>query len=240
MRSSSSSARGQRNLPFRVAHPRATNWIPRTDAHRPRVGPASNGLARLHRTKFRGELMGIAGNYQINPDEFRERGYSLYPRILRTSGARRDRRRNSLITTAKRDRLTLRAGRECARAWRILRATLAEASGAARRSTDMLSSSNTEVGYVAPRSARSRAGSRGAPDRHGRIYDQVSRRRRLVRRGAQPRESASPGTVPGPRSTGSSTRTSTRGSTPSSARTEPFHATRSAASLPARRDHEEL
>jgi len=30
------------------------------------------------RDKLRGELMGIAGNFQISPDEFRERGYSLY------------------------------------------------------------------------------------------------------------------------------------------------------------------
>jgi hypothetical protein len=28
--------------------------------------------------QLRGELMAIAGNYQIHPDEFRERGYSLY------------------------------------------------------------------------------------------------------------------------------------------------------------------
>src|SRR5258708_39603891 len=30
------------------------------------------------RDQLRGELMGIAGNFQIRPDDFRERGYSLY------------------------------------------------------------------------------------------------------------------------------------------------------------------
>src|SRR5258708_37098834 len=30
------------------------------------------------RDQLRGELMGIAGNFQIRPDDFRDRGYSLY------------------------------------------------------------------------------------------------------------------------------------------------------------------
>jgi hypothetical protein len=30
------------------------------------------------RDRLRGELMGIAGNFQVRPDDFRERGYSLY------------------------------------------------------------------------------------------------------------------------------------------------------------------
>ena len=30
------------------------------------------------RDKLRGELMGIAGNFEVRPDEFRDRGYSLY------------------------------------------------------------------------------------------------------------------------------------------------------------------
>src|SRR5271156_1236405 len=30
------------------------------------------------RDKLRGELMGIAGNFEVHPDEFRERGYSTY------------------------------------------------------------------------------------------------------------------------------------------------------------------
>lgn len=37
------------------------------------------GLAlSFARDQLRGELMGIAGNFQIRPDDFRERGYSLY------------------------------------------------------------------------------------------------------------------------------------------------------------------
>jgi hypothetical protein len=32
--------------------------------------------------RFRGEVMGILGNYQISPDKFRERGYSLYAEYL--------------------------------------------------------------------------------------------------------------------------------------------------------------
>ena len=51
--------------------------------------------------KLRGELMGIAGNFQISPDEFRERGYSAYveyaPETTLAIGA------SSLFTRATRD-----------------------------------------------------------------------------------------------------------------------------------------
>jgi hypothetical protein len=51
--------------------------------------------------KFRGELMGIAGNFQIRPDAFRERGYSAYfeyaPMTTLAVGA------SSMFTRATRD-----------------------------------------------------------------------------------------------------------------------------------------
>ncbi len=53
------------------------------------------------REKLRGELMGILGNFQISPDEFRERGYSVYveyaPETSLAVGA------SSLFTRATRD-----------------------------------------------------------------------------------------------------------------------------------------
>jgi hypothetical protein len=51
--------------------------------------------------KFRTEVMGIAGNFQVRPDEFRERGYSAYAEYAPTTtlafGA------SSLLTRATRD-----------------------------------------------------------------------------------------------------------------------------------------
>jgi hypothetical protein len=53
------------------------------------------------RDKLRGELMGIVGNFEVNPDDFRERGYSTYVEYAPTTtlalGA------SSLFTRATRD-----------------------------------------------------------------------------------------------------------------------------------------
>ena len=55
----------------------------------------------LSEDKFRTEVMGIAGNFEIRPDEFRERGYSAYAEYAPTTtlalGA------SSLFTRATRD-----------------------------------------------------------------------------------------------------------------------------------------
>jgi len=50
---------------------------------------------------LRGEVMGIAGNYQISPDVYRERGYSAYAEIAPLSNAAFG--LSSLVTHAKRD-----------------------------------------------------------------------------------------------------------------------------------------
>ena len=60
------------------------------------------GLALAYsEEKFRTEVMGIAGNFQVRPDEFRERGYSAYAEYAPTTtlafGA------SSLFTRATRD-----------------------------------------------------------------------------------------------------------------------------------------
>ncbi len=54
---------------------------------------------------FRGELMGIAGNYQINPDRFRERGYSGYLEWMLADQAAVG--VSSLVTYARADQSTL-------------------------------------------------------------------------------------------------------------------------------------
>lgn len=69
---------GRLNLPFGVRIPEHTSWIreyTRTD----RESDQQHGVAFAYNGDgIRAEVMGIAGNYQVNPDRFRERGYSLY------------------------------------------------------------------------------------------------------------------------------------------------------------------
>ena len=54
---------------------------------------------------LRGEIMAIAGNYQISPDEYRERGYSGYAELAPVSNAAFG--VSSLVTYAKRDKTLL-------------------------------------------------------------------------------------------------------------------------------------
>jgi len=102
------------------------------------------GLAYTGET-FRTEVMGIAGNFQINPDEYRERGYSLFfeyfPDPYLGVGA------SSKVTFAGTDRITLQEdvlrqahgvlGRAKLTEWL---AVLAEA--------DLLLATDTTTGYV--------------------------------------------------------------------------------------------
>jgi hypothetical protein len=59
---------GRMNLPFGIRATRTTV----NDEQQTGVSVFWNNR------KFRGELMGIAGNFQLRPDSFRDRGYSMY------------------------------------------------------------------------------------------------------------------------------------------------------------------
>ena len=97
---------GRMNLPFGVRSIEHTLWArtyngtygPRTDIN---AGQEHGLSLSVNKGKFRGEVMAILGNYQLNPDTFRERGYSAYAEYAitkkLTAGA------SSLITHAKRD-----------------------------------------------------------------------------------------------------------------------------------------
>ncbi|HEY3233122.1 MAG TPA: hypothetical protein VGJ84_00305, partial [Polyangiaceae bacterium] len=69
---------GRLNLPFGVRIPEHTAWVrdyTRTD----RESDQQHGIAVAYNgDSARGEIMLILGNYQVRPDRFRERGYSLY------------------------------------------------------------------------------------------------------------------------------------------------------------------
>jgi len=69
---------GRMALPFGIRMIEHTLWarsLTRTDFDDTQEYGASLSLAR---DKLRGEVMGIVGNFQIHPDDFRERGYAAY------------------------------------------------------------------------------------------------------------------------------------------------------------------
>lgn len=73
---------GRMNLPFGVRIPEHVMWA-RTATRTDREHSQQHGVALdYYEGRFRAELMGIVGNYQISPDKFRERGYSLYGEYL--------------------------------------------------------------------------------------------------------------------------------------------------------------
>jgi hypothetical protein len=96
---------GRLNLPFGVRMPEHTMWVRQTTRTDRESGQQYGVALAYNAEKIRGELMGIAGNYQINPDEYRERGYSGYVEL--SVGERAGIGVSSLYTYAKRDRVSL-------------------------------------------------------------------------------------------------------------------------------------
>ena len=76
---------GRIALPFGIRMIEHTLWaraLSRTDIDQTQ----QYGVAlSFSEDKFRGEVMGIAGNFQIRPDDFRERGYSAYAEYAPTT-----------------------------------------------------------------------------------------------------------------------------------------------------------
>jgi hypothetical protein len=96
---------GRLNLPFGVRIPEHTMWV-REATRTDRESDQQHGLALAYNSEIaHAEGMAILGNYQLNPDEFRERGYSFFVEIL--AGSRAAIGVSSLYTYANRDRVTL-------------------------------------------------------------------------------------------------------------------------------------
>lgn len=96
---------GRLNLPFGLRIPDHTMWtreLSRTDTE----SDQQHGAAvAYNRGAIRSEVMGIAGNYQIRPDRYRERGYSGFAEYAFTDGLAAG--VSSLVTEARADRVTL-------------------------------------------------------------------------------------------------------------------------------------
>jgi hypothetical protein len=94
---------GRLNLPFGVRIPEHVMWV-RSATRTDRESAQQHGISANYTAEtFRVEVMGIAGNYQINPDEFRERGYSGYFEYF--AAEKTVVGLSSLVTIAKNDRL---------------------------------------------------------------------------------------------------------------------------------------
>lgn len=136
---------GRMNLPFGIRMPEHTMWV-RDATRTDRESSQQHGVAIDYNSgHFRGQLMGILGNFQMSPDKYRERGYSLYGEYLFTP--RLGIGVSSLITHADADRflvsvpLTRQAHGLTARYSPIVPlAILAEA--------DVLLSDQTSAGYA--------------------------------------------------------------------------------------------
>ncbi len=137
---------GRLNLPYGIRIPEHTMLV-RQETRTDRESDQQHGLALAYNGQsLRGELMGIAGNYQISPDEYRERGYSGYLELL--TGQTSAVGVSSLVTYAKRDRTTLEPDVLRMAHGPFVRAALAEPL-VVLVEADVLKRSKADVGYVA-------------------------------------------------------------------------------------------
>lgn len=96
---------GRLNLPFGIRIPEHTMWV-REATRTDRESDQQHGVALAYGSEqLRAEGMVILGNYQIGPDEFRERGYSFFVELMAAPRAALG--VSSNYSLARRDRMTL-------------------------------------------------------------------------------------------------------------------------------------
>ena len=137
---------GRLNLPFGVRIPEHIAWV-REETRTDRESDQQHGLALSYSGSYlRGELMAILGNYQINPDKFRERGYSLFLEALVASslgvGV------NSLVTTAQADRETFEDETTLRQSHGLFARLVPASQVAVLAEGDALLETDTDLGYV--------------------------------------------------------------------------------------------
>jgi hypothetical protein len=69
---------GRMNLPFGIRTLEHTSYTRKTTRTDTNDGQQYGAAVAFNFEKVRAEIMGIAGNFNIRPDDFRERGYSAY------------------------------------------------------------------------------------------------------------------------------------------------------------------
>jgi len=92
---------GRMSLPFGIRNIEHTLWV-RTLTRTDLQDDGQHGVAlSVSKDWIRGEVMGILGNYQLHPDDYRERGYSAYVEVAPTTHLAVG--LSSLFTRARRD-----------------------------------------------------------------------------------------------------------------------------------------
>ena len=137
---------GRLNLPFGMRIPEHVMWV-RNATRTDRESAQQHGVAVSYSGgRVRGELMAILGNYQISPDRYRERGYSLYGEYL--LGARTAVGVSSLVTHTEADRLLPDAPANTRQAHGATARIVPAAPLALLGEVDLLLSSQTHPGFV--------------------------------------------------------------------------------------------
>lgn len=137
---------GRMNLPFGIRMSEHVMWV-REKTQTDRESDQQHGIAlSLNFDKLRLELMGIAGNFQINPDDFRERGYSGYVEFVVADKAAVG--VSSLYTEAKNDRIYIEGLRTARSANGVFARAAASSAVAIMAEADVLTRSRREIGYV--------------------------------------------------------------------------------------------
>lgn len=137
---------GRLNLPFGVRLSEHVMWV-REATRTDRESDQEHGLAvAFTGSPVRGELMAIAGNYQISPDRYRERGYSGYAEWAVTDGLALG--LSSLVTVARADSVSFEQERTLRGAHGpLLRARLAKPL-ALLAEADVMHTSRRDFGYT--------------------------------------------------------------------------------------------
>lgn len=137
---------GRLNLPYGVRISEHVMWV-REQTQTDRESDQQHGVAlAMSFAALRFEVMGVLGNYQVEPDYYRERGYSAYAEYTLFSGAAVG--LSSLVTTAA-DDLTSPSNRRTTRQAHgaTLRAALSE-DLVVLAEADVLLRSRRAAGYV--------------------------------------------------------------------------------------------
>jgi hypothetical protein len=136
---------GRLNLPFGIRIPEHTMWV-REATRTDRESDQQDGLALAYNSDIaHAEGMAILGNYQIGPDEFRERGYSFFFELL--AAERWAFGVSSLYTFAERDRVTLETNVARGAHGASTRVAIADPF-ALLAEMDLLTDSTRDLGYV--------------------------------------------------------------------------------------------
>jgi hypothetical protein len=137
---------GRLNLPFGLRIPEHTLWV-REATRTDRESDQQHGLASSYSGEtWRGELMVVFGNYQVSPDRFRERGYSMFAEVFASEAVFFG--MSSLVTHAFADSLTFESVATTRQAHGLFSRVAFSRHVTAMAEADVLAKTRSAVGYV--------------------------------------------------------------------------------------------